>query len=133
MVQNQIFSNYANQKTNVIMKILKMADYNEYRLVEATEENEINDFKMLTSLKKISFDDPNVFHLCLYKGRDPVAAILLEFCKGFSKANIKKINALHNESRKVIMGKIEEWLEFRNTILENESLTAAISLEKIVT
>ena len=79
MVQNQIFSNYANQKTSVIMKILKMTNYNGYRLIEALEENEISAFKKLMNLEKISFDNPDIFHLCLYKGIGLVAAVLIEF------------------------------------------------------
>lgn len=120
MIKNQIFSNYATQKTEVIMRILKMAGYSGYRLIEATEKNETNSFKMLLHLEKVNFDNPHVFRMYLYKGIDLVAAIFLKFNEDFSKAKIEKINAIDNKSKIVMLDKINKWLKFKDTTLYGE-------------
>lgn len=113
-----LITDYTTKKGEVIRKIAKMAGFSGFRFVTAFNDNEIQTFKSLLNLDKIDFENLNVFNLCLYKGVEITAVALVEFYNNFSKAKIRKINALNDENEKVMMEKIEEWLEFKGTILE---------------
>jgi GrpB-like predicted nucleotidyltransferase (UPF0157 family) len=119
VIKNVKFTDYTTQKTDVIMKIAKIAGFNGYRFVIATGDNELRSYKKLLGLDKIDPENSNTFNLCLYKGIDITAAAMLEFYENFSKAKIKKINSLDEESKIVLTEKIHEWIEFKNATLEN--------------
>ena len=108
-----LFSEYTIKKGDVILKIAKMANFSGYRFVMATNYNETKAYKKLMNLNEINFKDPNIFHLCLYKGTEIPAVACVEFSEDLSNFNIKDVQALNNEYKQIILEKIQEWAEFK--------------------
>lgn len=111
------FTDYTTQKDEIIRKIVEMTGFNGFRFTIITTDHEIKTFKALLNLDKIDAQNPNVFNMCLYKGVEIMAAAQIEFYENFSKAKIKKINAIDDQNKIVILDKINEWLEFKGTTL----------------
>lgn len=108
-----LFSEYTVKKGEVILEIAKKAGFNGYRFVIVANYNEIKAYKKLLKLAKIDFSNENIFHLCLYKGVEIVAAACVKFDRADWKACIKAINALSLDYEQTLKDKIEEWAGFR--------------------
>ncbi|MDR1627315.1 MAG: GrpB family protein [Oscillospiraceae bacterium] len=111
------FTDYTTQKDEIIRRIVKMTGFSGYRFTIVTTDYESQTFKSLLNLDEIDYENSNVFNLCLYKGVEIIAVALVEVSETFSKARIRKINALNDESKKMMMRKIEKWLEFKVALL----------------
>lgn len=108
-----LFSEYTVKKGEVILEIAKKAGFNGYRFVIVANYNEIEAYKKLLNAAKIDFSNKNIFHLCLYKGVEIVAAACVELDRANWKAYVKKINALSPGYEQTLKDKIEEWTEFQ--------------------
>lgn len=109
-----LFSEYTIKKGEIIREISRLAGFSDYRFVIAANYNEIDSYKKLMNLNNIDFNNKNVFHLCLYKGVEIVAAACVEFNISDYIANINSINSINNEDKNMIKEKINEWVTFHN-------------------
>ena len=107
-----LFSAYTVKKADVILDIAQRAGFNGFRFVIVANHNEIEAYKKLLKLVKIDFSNKNIFHLCLYKGVEVVAAACVEFDRATQKAFVKALNALSLDYEQTLNDKIEEWAEF---------------------
>lgn len=107
-----MFSEYTVKKADVILDIAQRAGFNGFRFVIVANHNEIEAYKKLLKLAKIDFRNKNIFHLCLYKGVEVVAAACVEFDRATQKAFVKALNALSLDYEQTLNDKIEEWAEF---------------------
>ena len=113
-----LFSEYTIKKGEIIREIARLAGFNDYRFVIATNYNEVNSYKKLMSLNDIDFRNKNLFHLCLYKGVKIVAAACVEFNISDPIASINYINSINNEDKNMLKEKINEWVTFHNLKLD---------------
>ncbi len=109
-----LFSEYTIKKGEIIRKIAKDAGFNDYRFVIVANYNEIDSYKKLMNLNHIDFGNKNMFHVCLYKGVDIVAASCVEFNVPDSIALINSIESTNIENEKILKDKINEWVTFHN-------------------
>ena len=107
-----LFSEYTVKKAEVILEIAQRAGFNGSRFVIVANHNEIEAYKRLLNIDEIDFSNKNIFHLCLYKGVEVVAAACVEFDRVNLKVYIKAINALGPDYEQLLKDKIEEWAEF---------------------
>lgn len=107
-----LFSEYTVKKGEIILEIAQRAGFNGFRFVIVANHNEIEAYKKLLKLVKIDFSNKNIFHLCLYKGVEVVAAACVEFDRATQKAFVKALNALSLDYEQTLNDKIEEWAEF---------------------
>lgn len=103
---------YAVLKGATIRKIAKMAGFNGYRLVFIGDRNEIDAYKKLLGLNFVNFNDKNFVHFVLYKGVDVVAAACVQVDQKNAETFIKRVGALHDCDKNVIIEKIKTWLIF---------------------
>lgn len=113
-----LFSEYTIKKGEIIREISRLAGFNDYRFVIVANYNEIDSYKKLMNLNNIDFNNENVFHLCLYKGVEIVAAACVEFNISDSIASINSINSINNEDKNMLKEKINEWVTFHNSKLD---------------
>ena len=111
-----LFSEYTVKKAEVILNIAQRAGFDGSRFVIVANHNEIEAYKKLLKLAKIDFSNENIFHLCLYKGVEVVAAACVKFDRADWKACIKAINASSPEYEQTLKNKIEEWAEFHGLV-----------------
>lgn len=114
-----LFSEYTIKKGEIINKIAKEAGFNDYRFVIANNYNEISSYKKLMHLDKLDYSNKNIFHLCLYKGIDIVAAACVTFDIPNSIAVLNSIKSTSIENEKILKNKIGEWVTFHNLVLTN--------------
>lgn len=114
-----LFSEYTIKKGEIIRKLAKEAGFNDYRFVSIANYNEFDAYKKLMHLNKIDLNRKNVFHLCLYKGVEIVAAACVEFNISDSIAIIKSIKSKNTKDENVLKEKINEWVMFHNLMLVN--------------
>lgn len=112
-----LFSEYTIKKGEIIRKIAKEAGFSDYRFVIAANYNEIESYKKLMHLGQINLNRKNIFHLCLYKGVEIVAAACVEFNIPDSIAIIKSIKSKNSEDKNILKGKINEWVIFHDLML----------------
>ena len=110
---------YTIKKGEVIRKIAKMAGFNSYRFVIISNLNEIESYKQLMNLQEIDFGNKNIYHLCLYKVVDVVAAACAEFNFLKHQAYIQQIVCPKPEHKDVFLNKIYEWSDFYNLKLQS--------------
>lgn len=111
-----LFSEYTIKKTEATRQIAKLAGFNDYRLVIVANYNEVDSYKKFMNLNSIDFNN-SLFHLCLYKGVEIVAAACVEFNIPDSIAIINSIKSTNSESKNAIKAKISEWVMFHNLML----------------
>ena len=112
---------YTIKKGEVIRKIAKMAGFDGYRFVIISNLNEIEAYKQLMDLQEIDFSNKNIYHLCLYKGVDVVAAACAEFDYSKQQAYIKQIVCPKPEHQDVLLNKIYEWADFYNLKIDPQN------------
>ena len=91
-----------------------MAGFNGYRFVLISNLNEIESYKQFMNLQEIDFGNKNIYHLCLYKSVDVVAAACVEFNFLKHKTYIQQIVCPKPEHKDVFLNKIYEWVDFYN-------------------
>ncbi len=104
-----LFSEYTVKKGKVILEIAKKAGFNGYRFVIVANHNEIEAYKKLLNLEKIDFSNKNIFHLCLYKGVEIVAAACVELDRVNLKTSVKAFSSLSLEYEQILKDKINDW------------------------
>lgn len=109
---------YTIRKGKIISEIAKMAGFNGYRFVIASNENEMESCKRLLNLNEINFESKHNVYLCLYKGVDVTASAMLEFngryLEDVNVVSIEKMGFLDKESKTVLLSRMKEWFEFKN-------------------
>lgn len=112
-----LFSEYTIKKGEIIREIAGQAGFNGYRIVTVANYNEIESYKKLMHLSKIDLSRKNIFHLCLYKGIEIVAAACVKFDIPDSIAIIHSIKSDNGENENILKNKINEWVMFHDLML----------------
>lgn len=112
-----LFSEYTIKKGECIKKIAKRAGFSDYRFVIVANYDEISEYKKLMNVREINFDDENMYHLCLYKGVEIIAAACVKFDASNSIATIISIASANDKDEYLLKDKIKEWVKFHNLSL----------------